>query len=1035
MKNSVPFRFVAMGAMLCLTAGSVAAPVFTPNNQPTGWVAEMEVSNFRVTGGTESVYKAQYQRATWLGDLIAYPITVTGRVDYATPRWTPTLASTVTAQNWDTGRRIGTMKSDGSKIPLLWASLGATQQTLLTTAAAPAGANLIAFLRGDRSNEAPTGGYRNRGATTLGDIVHSRPAFASYTTGEKRIFVGANDGMLHAFDAANTGASAATEVFAYAPSMLMATIGNLKANPYSHQYLVDASPNVRDVKLSGVDKKVLVSGLGAGGKGLFALDVTSPTAATDQAAADKALWEITPSTVNNVTDASYADLGHTYGVPLIFKANTGNWVAVAANGYNSANGAAVLYVINLSTGALIRKIDTGATGTAANPNGLSSPVAVDIDQNGTADYVYAGDIDGNLWKFDLSSASPASWSSSKLVATSPARAITGAPGVSLHPLGGIMVVAGTGRLFTAADAADVSSDYVYGVWDKPGASGSVPLSVLVDQTLTAKTYTSGAITTSVRVSSSNSVDYGTQRGWRLTLPAGERLVGDGGFTINSRFSFTGTNPTVTNTAPQTPGVNWQNEVDHLTGGGGTTPAFDLSGDGLLTDSDRVTASSGAGPQAGPTGIPVSRYLGQGLFSQPIIAQLASLNIALYNTNPDLAPPPVPPPTTGGVANGHFDFDLYYGGCVPGVGLYKATCNQSTHVHEYDDKYNVTGVNMLAPSLLAFDLANPIPSTSTSFKVLVANQKLSPAVYLGVGSGVPKNVRNVNTTNGLTVAALPTYTRADVDKFYFTMPLDAFASKDWAGDGIIRAGLVPTQTGCVQRGTGAITLVGGVPTVTGVWMNGALTFQVIKGTTPQSAIELNVASDPSMGYRLKIDAVSQSYQLAQYTTFWHHPNGQCLTDAGWVANPPQDLSGAASQIASDNPIACDPLAVARTCTPPAPGTPYSIEGSTTVAAVAIGAPPPSGSGSSTTTTFFADGSSITTTVTRNTDGTITVTTSSTVPTSSTFSAVGPCPGPTCGCPGPSCGCPGPNCPCQGPQCTEAAEKIKAGRLSWRQLLRQ
>ena len=1034
MINRPQIRALTVSALLLLPAWTSAAPAFTPNSQPTGWVAEMEVSNFRVTGGTESVYLAQYQRANWLGNLIAYPITASGRVDYAAPRWSPTLAARVTAQNWDTGRRIGTLKADGSKIPLRWASLAAAQQSLLTTAAAPAGANLVAFLRGDRSNEAPTGGFRNRGATTLGDIVHSRPAYASYTSGERLLFVGGNDGMLHAFDASNTGASAATELFAYVPSMLMGTLNSLKANPYTHQYHIDASPNIRDVKLSGVDKKVLVGGLGAGGKGLYALDVTSPTAASDQAAADKLLWEITPSTVNNAADLSYADLGYTYGVPLIFKANTGNWVAAVANGYNSATGAAVLYVINLSTGALIRKIDTGATGTAANPNGLSSPVAVDIDQNGTADYVYAGDIDGNLWKFDLSSASTASWSASKLVATSPVRAITGAPGVSLHPLGGVMVVAGTGRMFTSADATDTSADYVYGVWDKPGASGSVSLSSLVDQTLTAKTYTSGAITTSVRVSSSNTVDYAAKRGWRLALPAGERLVGDGGFTINARYSFTGTNPTVTNPTPQTAGVNWNNELDHLTGGGGDTPAFDLSGDGLLTDADRVTASSGIGQQAGPTGIPVSRYLGQGVFSQPIVAQLATLNIALYNTNPDLAPPPVPPPTTGGVANGHFDFDIYYGGCAPGVNTYQGTCGSKTHVHEYDDKYNVTGVNMLAPSLLAFDLANAVPSKNTSFKVLIANQKLSPAVYLGLGSGVPINVRDVNTTSGFTVASLSTYTRADVSKFYFTMPIDAFSSKDWAGDGIIRAGLVPTQTGCVHSGTGAITLVGGVATVTGVWMNGALTIQVIKSTTPQSAIELNVAGDPSMGYRLKIDATSQANQLAQYTVFWHHPNGKCLTDAGWVTNPPQDLSASASAQTPNNPIACDPLSVVRTCTPPAPASPYDIEGSGTVATAATGNPPSGGSGTSTTTTYFADGSSTSTTVTRAADGTITVTTSSNVPSAAAFSAVGACPGPGCACPGPNCQCPGPNCPCQGPQCTEAAEKIKAGRLSWRQLLR-
>jgi type IV pilus assembly protein PilY1 len=145
---------------------------------------------------------------------------------------------------------------------------------------------------------------------------------------------------------------------------------------------------------------------------------------------------------------------------------TGDYAAIIGNGYNGTPNS-VLFVINLTTGALIQKI------TAGSGTGLSSPTATDTDGDGIIDYVYAGDIDGNLWKFDLTSATSSSWTATKLFSTSvvatPAKAITGAPSIRAHPVSGYMVTFGSGRMFTTSTICDADSDtsvsYVYGIWD------------------------------------------------------------------------------------------------------------------------------------------------------------------------------------------------------------------------------------------------------------------------------------------------------------------------------------------------------------------------------------------------------------------------------------------------------------------------------------------------------------------------------------------------------------------------------------------
>jgi hypothetical protein len=1034
-------RLLLVLAVLSGALYAATVTLFTPDGTtPTGWVAEVDVSNFnfsRTSDADETLYKPDFNKVDWSGNLFAFPVSPEGTISTAAERWSggaaAQLLDQVAGTGWDTNRRVVTMKKDGTKIPLRYESLEKGQQGKFGDATN--GPLFIAYLRGDQSNEKPKGLklFRKR-TSVLGDIIHSRPLYVD-DPDNPRVYVGANDGMLHAFDA-NTG----DEVFAYMPSMFavpFGTIDNLKADPYVHTFYVDATPNyAKDVTLSSTTgQKVLVGGLGGGGKGLYALNITDPVASyattSETTIASKILWEITNTTVNNTADTSYQDLGHTYGVPLIAKVKSGTgtkWVAIVGNGYNNTQSAkAVLYVIDLATGAKVAGITAGTNGSDTSPNGLSSPSALDVDNDGTVDFVYAGDMYGTLWKFDLRSTSAGSWSALALYTTSPAQAITGAPSIALHPNGySYMVNFGTGRIFTAADTTDTAKFYAYGVWDndtpKDGSAlkgTTIDNSKLVVQTLTQKTY-SGTFSYTVRVSSSLPVDYTTKQGWKLELPAGERVVGDGGFIANGRYAFASTNPTKDNGSGMPKGENWLIEVDFATGGGGTEPFFDLNLDQQLTPADGVTPTDATNPA---TGTPVAKRITVGgVLSQPLLAQLTRLSETYFNTNPDVG---VTTSTNDrGVSGGHFDFDIYFPWCTPSAGLSNVApykCAHNTHVHEYDDKYDVTGVDMQNASLAAFNLKNAIPAAPTKFKILMANQRWSPAVKFKVGAGdpdyidvwkylTPSDARGapptLNTSTNAFTKWLPTYSRNPIndttvtklDKLVINMPLDAFKEKTW--DGVdSRVGLVPTQTGCVHANKGGFQ--GYVDANhNGAWMNGALTIQLIKYDTPDSAIELNVASDPKMGYRLKKDLTSQKYQLAEYTIFWHHPNGKCYGDTGWGTTQAiayQDYAGSATAM-TRAPYSTDPK----------DGTFGSSTGGTTTGGGTTGTGSTSGT-STTTTITLADGTVVTQTITTNTDGSVTVT------------LVGPDGTETFTLP-----------PQTGGQ--EKDNRIKSGRLSWKELIR-
>ena len=894
-------RLLAVALATC--AGTLfATATFTPDDQPNGWVAQGEISDYDLTSGTETVYETDFEKQNYSGNIYAFPVNAAGVVDKPAERWTGGAADNITAQNYDTGRMIFTMKSDGTRIPFRWASLAAAQQSLLGNGTT--GPQILNYVRGDRSNENPSGAQFRARASALGDIIHSRPYFVDGGT-NSTLYVGANDGMLHAINTAN-----GNERYAYVPSMLISKLPNLApVSPatYTHAWFVDASPNSAVATISGASKRILVGGLGAGGKGIYALDISADTAgnpANETSAAAKILWEITPTTINNVASASYSKLGYTYGIPVIAGVNGSAQTAVImGNGYlNSGGGTAVLYVIDSGTGALMRAIDTGS-GTAGSPNGLSSPTAIDTNGDGKVDYVYAGDIDGNLWKFDLTNNSAASWSATKLYATAPAQAITTAPAVSAHPAGGYMINFGTGRTLTAGDMTDTAVFYAYGIRD--GAPGGA--TTMLTQTLTAATYTYGPASIRVRTATATAPDWTVHKGWKVALPAGERIVGDGTFTANGRFYFNSYNPTV-NTTTEPIGENWLHELDYLTGGARATPFLDLNGDLLVSDVDRLKNGSGT-IIAGSGGVAVAKLTGAGVSSQPILVQLTTLNTTLFNSNPDVTFPP--PPVSGrGVTGGHFDVDIYYPTCTTKKGV--TTCSgfmSQEHFHQYDKTFDVTGVDMMNASDANLNLVKAITSPSVRFKILVMNQFLNPAVTLNIGGAGYVNVKSYGILASATdpatlLASLPTYKTNTVGALYFNMPVDAFSAKNWWGSGgDVRAGLMPSATGCVHGMSDSN--LDPTPGRQGERHNGALTIQFIQETTPASALELNVAGKPAYGWRVKQDTNWRTYVLAEYTAFWHSSVG-CYTTAntGWTQTPPSDSAGTSGggtpAVGSDDP---------------------------------------------------------------------------------------------------------------------------------------
>jgi len=524
------------------------------------------------------VYLASFTSSDWHGTLKAYGIT-SGALN-TTPTWTTDSAGSFASA---TGRSIvtsSTATTTGAPSVGNGTAFSASSAAFssMWSSVAGANANILSWLRGDATQEMRNGGaYRNRNTTVLGDVVDSGPTFAwhedfgyavlpegmgatpnylsfistkasaagSIYSGKGMVYVGADDGMLHGFDA-TTG----KEVFGYVPHNVIPNLPALADPGYAHQFYVDQTAYVGDACVGGGPtscswKTVLVGTTGAGGQGVFALDITSPPSMESTgSAASNVLWDLDGKGTNNPNGDP--DLGFPIGTPIIARLNNGDWSAIFGNGYLSSRGCAVLFIVRLSDG-LVQKIDTSglsqaSTCTASNinaGNGLGPVTLSDVNGDLMTDFVYAGDLQGNLWKFDLTGASSGSWTvafggqplftaspgggSCVQAATSTApntcQPITSAPalGPALPGLTGTMVYFGTGRMFAAGDAGTTSTQSFYGILDK---GGSTPVSggqsALVQQTITNVGTT--------RTVSANTVAP-SSLGWFMNLPdTGERVT-------------------------------------------------------------------------------------------------------------------------------------------------------------------------------------------------------------------------------------------------------------------------------------------------------------------------------------------------------------------------------------------------------------------------------------------------------------------------------------------------------------------------------
>lgn len=717
--------FVFLGLMAAFVKAAFAIAAFNPQSQPTGYLGQEVPTNGTLTSGNETIFRTEFEKEHWSGNMYAYPVSADGVLNIVAERWSDGIAGHIEAQNFSTGRFIGTMKDDGTKIPFLSASLSATQQGTLGTTVNTVtytSAQIVDFLRGDHSNEGATK-LRQRlipqgtstTPTVLGDIIHSKPFYLADAT-NPTVFVGANDGMLHAINATD-----GSERWAYVPSMLLPKMKALAANPYTHDYFVDGQIAIGNASISGVNTRILVGALGAGGKGLYALNIDGSsglTASSNQQAADKAIWEITPTKVNYATPqnddgtsnaSAYSNLGYTYGTPQIRTINNGGSplkVVIIGNGYNNGGDyQAYLYVINAENGRLVRaiKADSTATnttgtavtdGTALSPNGLFNTLSFDSNTDGYIDRVYAGDLNGTMWKFDLSNAAPSSWNASVLHVTSPKQPITATPAAIPHPSGvGYVVNFATGAILTGTqpltgtsatgDLGDTSTFYVYGIWDGAPASNTT----LVQPVLTERCYSTSGVPsnppcpaneTRVRRVTNTPPNWaaGGNKGWKVALPVGgERVVGEGSFISSGRYYFSTYNPTISYLVPNTTtyvwGENWQMALEATTGGS-VDPFMDLDGNSTITVDDRIhyTATDAdvvAGTQTAGTpittpnvdGIEVGKWVSRGVQSQPTLVKLTALFTTLFNINPDITLPVAPPAGTG-VSGGHFDEDIYFG---------------------------------------------------------------------------------------------------------------------------------------------------------------------------------------------------------------------------------------------------------------------------------------------------------------------------------------------------------------------------------------
>jgi type IV pilus assembly protein PilY1 len=750
--------------------------------QETGAASAVAVNSGSVSSDANDknyVYQARFNSQFWSGELRSYLINTDGSI--GAQQWNA--ADSLELQHWSNGREIITYNPDSKTgirfrpyldSGMYWDQLTTAQQQWLSfdpftnVTDTTKGKNRMQFIRGRRDETfLHDNGFRNR-EFALGDLIHSAPAYVgppnslfpevwddlsvdgdgdgsgvdanpseaennssysdfrtNYKSRRRIIYAGGNDGMLHGFDAGDGQLDPGNgqEVFGFIPSMVYPRLSSLASPQYGHLMYVDGSVTFMEAYYSGAWHTVLGSGLGAGGQGIYMLDITNPTTLTNAEtnASNIVMWEFTDrdqDSTDTIVDGD-PDLGYSYFQAInVVRMHDGNWYVVIGNGYDSTEpddpnldtdgdgitacgldladpsdddpdeapctisqtGNAVLYFIDLATGDLKKKIDTGVGmggDITKSPNGMSTPAPVDLDGDFIVDVIYAGDLYGNLWRFDVTDSDPTNWHvafsdagnpaplfKSQVTGTTTPQPITVRPQIGYRVPGqdsGVMVYFGTGKYFETGDNVvntATPAQTFYGIWDRSyykHMENSWPDSTKAGIDLTVNQHNnvdsggtknilrthllSQNITNEVgiwRATSNNPISWhtavgypsgSTHLGWLLELDPGTGLAptNDGERAVTDavlrgdRVIFTTLIPSVDPCLFG--GTGWVMELKLSNGGRIDGPIFDTNGDGNYTSDDYI--DTGTTDSSGNTvsGTPSGYLVQQGIPSKPVVVDL------------------------------------------------------------------------------------------------------------------------------------------------------------------------------------------------------------------------------------------------------------------------------------------------------------------------------------------------------------------------------------------------------------------------------
>lgn len=399
------------------------------------------------------------------------------------------------------------------------------------------------------------------------------------------LLVGSNDGMLHVLDASN-----GTHRLAYLPTAAYDYLGSkAHANYGGAAYTpgVDGPIQLADVRLDGDWVTMAVAGMGAGGRSLVGVRLFGEGGGNE---ALSALWE------RDSGHSGWENLGYTYTEPAFAHLADGTAVVAVGNGYGSAAGEASLLIAEAASGRVVRELTVARRADLEQGNGLSSPRLV-LDKDGVLRTAYAGDLHGQLWKFDLAALQASEWSvafgGQPLFSAAASQPITVQPQVADHPGGGRLLLFGTGKLLEQADLDSTTLQAFYGVWDRPGGSGNLRVDDLQVQAITAQPLIGDRRS---RVVTQTPVSWASQSGWYLPLAfAGEQLgerVTRNILLRNGRVVFNTGYVDASNAGDPCEGLTgdgWLMALEYLNGGMPSYTVLDTNQDGVVDDADLLSA--------------------------------------------------------------------------------------------------------------------------------------------------------------------------------------------------------------------------------------------------------------------------------------------------------------------------------------------------------------------------------------------------------------------------------------------------------------